>query len=204
MQKLVFIVVAYLLSMPIHADPIGTVIIVKNKVKAARDNAEFVIKRRAKLEKNDVITTGSYSKTQFRLIDGTLFTLGEKTRLRINEYQFNKENSKAVFELTKGVFRAITGEITKLDNPRFKVKTPMGSIGIHGTEFWGGYLDEGKIDVLFIDGKHPIVVENGYGRVELKTPGEGTTLEPGKAPANPKFWPLQKVQRALATMEVGS
>lgn len=115
--------------------------------------------------KQDCIKDRDKAKAQFRLIDGTLFSLGKETELIIDEYQFKVDASNAVFELTKGVFRAVTGVITNRDDPKFKVITPIGSIGIRDTDFWGGYLEEEKVYVLFISGNKPILVENEFGNI---------------------------------------
>lgn len=115
---------------------------------------------------------------------------------------FSDEEANAAFELTKGVFRAVTGVITNRDDPRFRVKNLVGSIGIGGTDFWGGYLDENKVDVLFISGDKSILVENEFGSIELTEPGQSTTIVPGKAPTTPKFWPDAKVQRAVETIDM--
>lgn len=148
-----------------------------------------------------MVTTGEKARAQFRLEDGTIFTLGEKSELLIGKYLFKEtEQPSASFELVKGVFRAVTGKITQTTRPNFKVKTPLGVIGIRGTDFWGGYLEEDKIDVLFIDGEHSIVIENEFGTVELTEHGTGITIEKGKAPTQPKKWPQKKVDKAVATI----
>ncbi len=182
-------------------DPIGSVIIANKKVEANRDQQQIKLKRKSPILEKDVVTTGEKARAQFRLEDGTIFTLGEKSELLIGKYLFKEtEQPSASFELVKGVFRAVTGKITQTTRPNFKVKTPLGVIGIRGTDFWGGYLEEDKIDVLFIDGEHSIVIENEFGTVELTEHGTGITIEKGKAPTQPKKWPQKKVDKAVATI----
>lgn len=187
-------------ALSVNAQEIGKVIIAKKQVLVERHNQQIDVKRRSPLFKHDVVKTGEGAKAQFRLADGTVFSLGEQSELLIAEYLFSEEKSNAAFELTKGVFRAVTGAITNRDDPEFRVNTPVGSIGIRGTDFWGGYLDEDKVDVLLVSGDKAIIVTNQFGQVELTEPGQGTTIVPGKAPSPPKLWSDLKVQRAVATI----
>lgn len=187
------------------ADPsqVGKVLAVKKQVEAHRQAKVEPLKRKSPVFNNDLIVTGEHARSQFRLQDGTLFTLGENSEMVINHYAFgDKTEPSASFELVKGVFRAVTGEITKVKDPEFRVKTPLGVIGIRGTDFWGGYLDADKIDILFVGGEHPITVENEFGKVELLKPGLGTTIEVGKAPAPPVQWSKAKVDRAVKTIVI--
>jgi len=191
----------------VNSPQIGKVLVVKKQVEAHRQAKVEPLKRKSPVFHNDKIVTGEKARSQFRLKDGTLFTLGERSEMVINQYKFEKgANSStqpsASFELVKGVFRAVTGEITKVQNPKFRVKTPLGVIGIRGTDFWGGYLDPDKIDVLFVSGEHPITVENQFGKVTLLKPGLGTTIETGKAPEPAKQWPKAKVDRAVKTIVI--
>ena len=78
----------------------------------------------------------------------------------------------------------------------------MGSIGIRGTDFWGGYLDENKIDVILLSGEHPIIVENEFGRVEISQHGTGVTIEAGKAPSPPYIWSEEKLTRAVNSISL--
>lgn len=200
--SLIFMAIAKPLSAGTPAT-IGKVIIAKKKVEAHRNEQQIKLQRKSPLQQKDVMVTGEKARSQFRLDDGTIFTLGENSELLIDKYLYTEaEEPSASFELVKGVFRAVTGKITQTTKPNFKVKTPLGVIGIRGTDFWGGFLDEDKIDVLFIDGEHPITITNQHGTVELTEPGTGITIEKGKAPTNPKKWPQKKVDRAVATIAI--
>ena len=54
--------------------------------------------------------------------------------------------------------------------------------------------------MTLLDGKG-IYVETKSGRVELTTPGEGTSVRSAHdAPSPPKAWPKAKVDRAVATV----
>ena len=99
----------------------------------------------------------------------------------------------------KGAFRALTGAITQRRH-RVEVKTVVATIGVRGTEFWGGLnLTPDSLDVVMLKGKGVYVV-NAAGRVELVQAGTGTTVKAGKSPSEAVAWAAPKVQRAVETI----
>jgi len=77
--------------------------------------------------------------------------------------------------------------------------TPAASVGIRGTEFWGGPLDNQALGVFLIEGA--VRVSNAAGQQILSQPGQGTNIAaPGAAPGLVTFWPSDKVNRAVATV----
>ncbi|KZN45240.1 FecR family protein [Pseudoalteromonas luteoviolacea] len=181
--------------------PVAKVIIAKEQVTATSPSEERQLKRKAKIYKADTLKTGKHARAQFRFTEGTIVTLGENTQFAVNQFE-HKTTSEAHFEFIKGAFRVVTGEITKVTNPNFKIKTPMGSIGIRGTDFWGGNLyNADTIDIILLDSEHPIVIENEFGRVVISTPRTGTTLEKGKPPSKPEKWSEKKLADAVKTIQ---
>jgi hypothetical protein len=83
-------------------------------------------------------------------------------------------------------------------NADVTVTTPVATVGIRGTDFWGGPIDD-QFGVLLIEGA--VSVSNAAGEQVLDTPGEGTNIAaPGAAPGEITFWPQDKVTRAFATV----
>jgi hypothetical protein len=79
------------------------------------------------------------------------------------------------------------------------VTTPFATVGIRGTEFWGGPIDDQALGVFLIDGI--VSVSNAAGQQILNRPGQGTNIAtPGMAPGPVTFWPQDKVNRAIATV----
>jgi ferric-dicitrate binding protein FerR (iron transport regulator) len=156
------------------------------------------IKRGSVLSLSDTIRTGENARAIFRFNDGTLLTLGSNSEIKIQTFTVTTEHKKGVFEFVKGALRIVTGAITKTDTPHFNVNTPMGSIGIRGTDFWGGNLsDDGSVDVLLIKSEHSLEVKNQFGSVLLQQDNQGSTLKPNQAPLSARMWPQEKIQRAL-------
>lgn len=148
----------------------------------------------------DRITTGSKGVAMLRFTDGTQITVGHDSEFVIQRWKQRQVFANdAAFELVRGAFRAVTGAITKR-NHRFKVKTAIATVGVRGTDFWGGTnISDNALDVIMLEGKG-VYVENDAGRVELGTAGTGTTVRAGRSPDAPKTWSPEKLQKAVATI----
>ncbi|MGA1931191.1 FecR domain-containing protein [Arcobacter sp. YIC-464] len=84
----------------------------------------------------DVINTSSNSKLQLIFKDNTVITLGKNSALDVSEYLYDintPKNSKANLNFFKGAFKAITGNIGKINKEKFKLRTKSSTIGIRGT-----------------------------------------------------------------------
>lgn len=152
-----------------------------------------------KICRGDKFMTAPGAIAVLTLRDGTKITVGKDSQFIIRNFRIHKiKPNVALFELVKGAFRSITGAITKRKH-RFEVQTAAATIGIRGTDFWGGYglTPEGAFDVVMLEGRG-VYVKNAKGQVELDQAGLGTTIKVGEAPTAPKKWGEEKVQRALA------
>lgn len=147
----------------------------------------------------DRIATGVGSIVEMRLRDGSLVTVGKESIFTIRDYRIHRDRpNQALFELGKGAFRSITGFITRRAH-RFEVRTPVATIGVRGTDFWGGFGLSGEaLDVIMLEGRGVYVQAPG-GQVELDRAGLGTTVRDGVASA-PAPWAPEKLARAVATI----
>ena len=154
------------------------------------------------LIEGDKIYAGDRALVEFEFIDGTTTTLGEFSNFSIEVFDWTEAQTapSALFTLYSGVFRTITGKVTLTNSPRFVVDTPLASIGIRGTDFWGGYLDAGKVDVFFVDGDHSIEISTNSGTALLETPGQGITLSEDGGMSEVVTWGAAKINRAVDTV----
>lgn len=123
----------------------------------------------------DSVVTGPQSRAFILFIDNTQLTLSENARVTIDDYVFNPDNNKenkAAYSVTGGAFQYISGLIGHKEDPDVHIDTPVGSIGIRGTNFWGGNF-EGKYNVAVIDGKVALKTDAGE---ELVQRGQGTSV----------------------------
>ena len=152
---------------------------------------------------NDQITMGEASKAKIDFVDGTQITLGENAFLKIDEYIFDPadaENSQAEFNIFKGAFHYISGEIAKRETPKVQINLDFGSIGIRGTKIWR--------DMVLDDEGQPmcrIYVEDGAARVSNKKGfttlkhGDGTKIRGLlNAPTPSKPWGEAAIQAIKA------
>jgi hypothetical protein len=202
-MKRILIAILFLFSgLVFGAEPVGTVLGVVGTVTVNHENKAISAQRKTPLFENDTITSSENARAQLRFSDGTLTTMGANTSMRIQAFTFKQKNkpNNAQFELLTGAFRTLSGELLKSSGAQFHVQTPVGTIGIRGTDFWGGYLEADNIDVLLISGEHAVEVKNASGTVLLQKAGEGTTLKKDQAAPVVKTWPQAKVDKAVATI----
>ena len=82
---------------------------------------------------------------------------------------------------------------------RVSLTTPVANVGIRGTDFFAGPIDNQALGVLLIEGA--VSVSNPAGQRILNRPGQGTNIAvPGAAPGPVTIWPQPKVDRALASV----
>ncbi len=189
-------------------DAAGYVTRIRGEATAVTATERRVLALGHALHLGDRIVTGADARLEARLQDGTVFTLGENAEFTVQQVRgVTPDDDGSAFELLKGVFRAVTAQ-TDSGQPQqsssWRVKTPVATIGIRGTELWGGFnlLNTGSntLDVVMLQGKGVYVESNGR-RVELNRAGYGTTVESADAaPAPSKAWAEKKLQAALQTV----
>ncbi len=88
----------------------------------------------------DRVTTGPEGRLQIMLLDETVFTIGPKAAIVIDEFVYDPKTSKGkvAASVLKGTFRFVTGKVSKRDPSKMVVKLPVGSIGVRGTSVAGG------------------------------------------------------------------
>jgi hypothetical protein len=179
-------------------DPAGKVTRVQGAAMAMQNALPRPLKVGDTILAGDVLSTGQGARLEVTMVDETVLKLGEKAVLVVSEYVMDA-NPNAALRLLQGAFSATTGKITQLADASFLVNTEVATIGVRGTTFWGGMLDD-EFQVAMLDGKG-VYVETRAGRVELTEAGQGTRIaDIGSTPSDPVKWPLEKVDRALATV----
>lgn len=95
-----------------------------------------IVSRGVKFKRNDIITTGKKSFAILRLTDGTRLTLRPNSKFAVEEFNPSlSKDASAKLSLFRGGMRAITGFISKYNSNGYKMRTPVATIGIRGTEF---------------------------------------------------------------------
>ncbi len=197
---LAFLFIAVLLS-PLQKayaekSAIGTIVEVEGAVAMAKGDEAITPAIGTEIHLNDTIETGPNAKALILFIDNTEITLGENSRLTVDEYIFdadNANNNKGRFSVLRGAFVFTSGLISKHEKPDVKIETAYGSIGIRGTIVWGGDIDD-EYNVFVQEGE--ITFATDRGRVTVR-PGEGTKVHSKRAiPMRAKKWGEAKINRA--------
>jgi hypothetical protein len=84
-----------------------------------------------------VLMTGAKSTMGVTFKDETLMSFGPNTQLSVEEYLYAPAQGKLslVGKLAKGTLNYISGMIAKLQPDAVAVNTPVGIIGVRGTQF---------------------------------------------------------------------
>jgi hypothetical protein len=146
------------------------------------------------------VTTGPKGQLQIILLDETVFTIGPRAAIVIDEFVYdpNTSKGKVVATVLKGAFRFVTGRVSKRNPRNMVVKFPGGSIGVRGTMV-AGRVDGGAATVVLLGpGQNTdtgervgsIVVTSkgtdGVSRsVEISRPGFATRIAAGAPPTEP-------------------
>ena len=149
------------------------------------------------INKGDEIKVGASSRMQLRLQDGSTLSIGANSHINIDAFtgEGTKPKDGAVLNSVKGFFRYVSG-VRKVARD---FKTPVGAIGIRGTDvFWevkeGGTtvvgLIECCVDVMSEAGTVRMDKTNTFSKITAK---DAAPTEP--APCNPAW--LKKVKDAL-------
>jgi len=181
-------------------EAIGTVSRIQGEASGTRDGAARALGLNSSLFRNDVVSTGEAARLEVTFIDNTRLTLGEKAKLTLDTYVFDPAAGSGTIKFgVIGALRFLSGQVQKLPSSEVSVTTPVATLGIRGTEFWGGPIDNQALGVFLIEGA--VSVSNAAGEQILSQPGQGTNIAtPGSAPGPVTFWPADKVNRAVATV----
>lgn len=107
-------------------------------IATAKDGSQRTLSKRDSIFSGDTITTSARSQAQLRMVDNAFVSIKPETTFRIEDYRQSatkKEDNVSQFELLKGGFRAITGQIGKRNQAGYQLKTPVATMGIRGTDY---------------------------------------------------------------------
>ncbi len=181
-------------------EAIGAVSRIQGEASGTHDGAAEALALDSSVFLDEVVSTGEAARLEVTFTDGTQVTLGEKAELTLDTFVFNPAAGSGTIKFgVVGAFRFLSGQASKLASSDVSVTTPVATVGIRGTEFWGGPIDDQALGVFLIEGQ--VSVTNPAGQQVLSQPGQGTNIAtPGAAPGPVTNWPQAKVDRAIATV----
>jgi hypothetical protein len=181
-------------------EAIGAVSRIQGAASGTRGTTTQALGPNASVFSNEIVSTGDGTRLELTFKDNTHLTLSDNTKLTLQTYIFNPAAGVGTIKFEAvGAFKFLSGRLSKLAKSDVSVTTPVANIGIRGTEFWAGPIDNQALGVFLINGA--VTVSNAAGAQILNQPGQGTNIAaPGAAPGPVTFWPADKVSRALATV----
>ncbi len=163
---------------------IGSLLLVSGEVSIQRANQTLTAQTGAHLFEQDKVITRS-GRAQLRFSDNTVITLGSNTEFGVEAFLNEGANrSKARFNVAKGTFKVITGQVAKIAPDNFTLQTRTAAIGVRGTIF-SGRISEDQEFIATLRGRI-FVTENSTG-ISVDVPaGQITQVKPGEAPQPPR------------------
>lgn len=123
--------------------PAGQIVLLIGKATViSSDEKTRALQRGADFYEGDTFETEKKSFVKLKYSDGGLMLLRPSTRLTVEKFT-NPESGvgKSVFNLVKGGLRAVTGAVAKKDPSSFKLKTPVATLGVRGTDYTVRYCN---------------------------------------------------------------
>ena len=118
----------------------------------------------------DMVQTGTDGRVGINFTDGTSFNLSSNARMALSEFVYdpNGKSNSTLFNLTKGTFTFVAGNIAKTGD--MKIDTPVATMGIRGTTPRVEISDDGTV-------KFSTLIEEGKSKL-MKKPGAPTAQQP--------------------------
>jgi hypothetical protein len=194
--------VTVLSGIALAKDEVGTVVAVKGKAIIDRDKRTIEAKVKDSIFFNDTVSTLEVSRAKMLFIDDSILTLGEKSKVVINEFVYSKDKGgRSVISLIDGKMRSIVGKTN------FEVHTPTAVAAARGTImlFEIGVKDGKKFTTMichegefYVRSKYPGIA----GSVTLKA-GMMLTVFDGEPLPTPIIAPAGEADRLLGETAIG-
>ncbi len=162
----------------------------RGDIRITRDGSDMSCSMGTAIQLGDVITTGADARLRLRFVDGSILTLGEKTKFSIDLFAVDATNKSRTVVLTvlEGIVNAAaakSGE-SKFD---YQIKTAAGYSAVRGTKWIVGfqqalmsvYVLNGTVEMGGNGDKPPVLLNTGqWGSVDASgalSPAQPTTPE---------------------------
>jgi hypothetical protein len=136
------------LSSTAGAAPAGKALFVAGPVTNERAGRTTELTTGAELAAGDAIATGAAARAQLLMLDGARIAMRANSRLRVDEMRLPSnvqrpgvaqgvaDTGRSVVTLVSGGFRTRTGAVGAAgDRSGYQVRTPVGTLGIRGTDY---------------------------------------------------------------------
>jgi hypothetical protein len=181
-------------------DPVATTVHASGSTAVLRLDHVYSQRKDDPVFWQDELKTGAASRMEVRFIDDTKLFLGDHSVLKIDELVYEPNaTGRAFFTLSQGVFRMVSGTLNKISGSTFTVRTPLATIGVRGTDFWGLQSEDKLTMALLDDGE--LRITSGDETIILTNPREAVVIEKGKTTVDVFTLTQEQVDQAKKTIE---
>ncbi len=134
--RIVILIAVLLIASPAFAAVAGHVQFVSGVVNVINDRGvSHIIRKGDTIYAGDMIQTGATGSAQLRMVDDGFISVRPRSKLRIDEYRYNKtKDDSSFFSLLQGNFRALTGLIAKYNRKAWQTRTKTAVLGVRGSD----------------------------------------------------------------------
>jgi hypothetical protein len=180
------------------APPAGSVTRIEGTVTGASGGPPTEIHEGATIFAGEVLRTGANARLEMTLADHTVLTLGADAQLTLDDFIFVPGAATRIDLTINGAFRYVSGKLGIGAIRAAEVRTQFATIGVRGTDFWGGPID-GHFGVVVLEGT--VTVTHRGHTVVLSHPKVGTDFAGvASTPGAVHAWARPKIARAIATI----
>ncbi len=176
------------------AEYVGSFSRIEGRVDLLRAGATAVVRARQGdgVSNGDIIRTKSDGRAEILFKDDTTVTVAPESRLKIDEYTFNPDNSrnKGILSLLRGKLRAAVSKVkaglipVSIGASTFNINTPTTVAGVRGTVLFVFY-ERGITGVVFKEGSGFVYNQNIPERIVNVSEGQATFILRDDAPPLP-------------------
>jgi Ca2+-binding RTX toxin-like protein len=128
----------------------------------------------------DELSTGADGSVGVVLADKTTFSMATNGRMVLDEMVYDPatQSGSVAMSVMQGVFTFVSGSVAKTDPDAMAIQTPVGTIGIRGTQVGLNLSPEGEMSVVLMEERDglvgEVVVANDHGVQVLNSAYQGT------------------------------
>jgi Ca2+-binding RTX toxin-like protein len=163
----------------VDTEVIGKVVSIRGDAVAESESGKRFLTLNSAIHSGEIVQTMEGAHLEIRFADGSLLSQDGDSTIELDDYVYEEDNagtSQLLFEMTQGAFRMVTGKIAEENPGRFKMASPLATIGIRGTttvhEIRDGYETHGAEE---IHGR-ALVIEDMQGQLSVITEPQMVTM----------------------------
>ena len=174
---------------------VGTVVAVRGSVQVEAAGSSQPLVANASVRAGDAIVSRE-GKAKIALDDGSIVSVGENTRVRIDRLERSRGFVRARLAIVSGVLRLFVAKVAADGN--FEVESETAIAAVRGTD-WVIDATPAQTSVAVLSGKVAVSGRESQAAstVVLALPGHGTDVRRGSPPTPPIPWGPRRLADVL-------